>query len=183
MASVTFQLDENDFLTSLLFLASKSDQIKKIRQRNKIVIPLLYVGLGLLLGLWGSDIGFLVTFLVVGFLWFLLYPLWEKRRYVNHYKQYIQETYKERIGKNMTVEFNNEFVVARDSGSETKTLTTVLDEINEISSLIILRMKSGQTFILPKDKIMNVDSVIVELKDLAACLKIQYIVDEKWEWK
>jgi hypothetical protein len=45
---MTFELkiDENDYLTYQLFVASKSESIKKKRNRNKIIMPILYLALG-----------------------------------------------------------------------------------------------------------------------------------------
>jgi|GEM_PF-7130472 len=48
---------------------------------------------------------------------------------------------------------------------------------------IFVRLKGGQSFILPKDKITDFDKVKVRLKELADHLKIKYINEEKWNWK
>jgi hypothetical protein len=81
------------------------------------------------------------------------------------------------------LEFNNEYILAKDHGSESKILTTELEEICEIPSTIFVRLKGGQSIILPKDKIANFDNLKVRLKELANYLKIKYDTYEKWEWK
>lgn len=83
----------------------------------------------------------------------------------------------------MTLEFSNDFIIGRNDGSESKIATTELEEINEIRSAIFIRIKGGQAFVVPKDKIANIDSVRERLKELAAYLKINYELDENWEWK
>jgi len=62
-------------------------------------------------------------------------------------------------------------------------LTTEIEQIHEIPTTIFVRLKSGQSFILPKDKIEHVHMLIVRLKELADYLKIKYEDDDTWEWK
>lgn len=179
---VDFTNDKNDFLIHQLFIASKSERIKKKRYRNKIMVPLIYAGLG---GLFILQDHFepAVIFLIVGALWFIFYPLWERRYYIRHYKNHIQEHYKERFGKKGSIEFNNDILIAKDEGAESRVLTTELEEINEIPTNIFLRLKGGHSFILPKEKISEIDSLKVRLKELAEHLGIKYTEDEQWRWK
>ncbi len=180
--TIDYKIDENDFLTHQLFVASKSDRIKKKRQRSKIILPLIYVVFGLLF-LFQGKISLAVIIFILGLLWFFIYPLWERQHYIKHYKGFIKENYKDRLERIATLEFNNDFILAKDNGSESKVLTTELEEIFEIASTIFVRLKGGQSFILPKDKISNYDTLKARLKDLANYLKIKYETDEKWEWE
>ena len=180
--TIDYKIDENDLLTHQLFVASKSDRIKKRRQRSKVIVPLIYFAFGLL-SLFEDMFSLTIIFFIIGLLWFFIYPHWERRHYIKHYKGFIKENYKGRVGKSATLEFNNDFIIAKDNGSESKVLTTEIEEINEIPATIFVRLKGGQSFILPKDKIANIDNVKARLKDLATYLKIKYDIDEKWEWK
>jgi hypothetical protein len=180
--TIDYKIDENDFLTHQLFVASKSDRIKKKRQRSKVIASLIYFAFGLLF-FFEDKLFLTIIFFIVGFLWYFIYPLWERQHYINHYKGFIKENYKDRLGRIATLEFSNDFILAKDNGSESKVLTTELEEICEIPTTIYVRLKGGQSFILPKDKIANYDIVKVRLKELAIYLKIKYDSDEKWEWK
>lgn len=180
--TIKYKLDENDFLTHQLFVASKSDRIKKKRKRSKVLVPLVYIALGLYF-LIENKYSLTIILFIIGLLWFIIYPLWEKRHYVKHYKGFIKENYKDRIGRIGTLEINNDYIIAKDNGSESKILTTELEEINEIPSSIIVRLKEGQSLLLPKDKVSDINSVSARLKELAIYLKIKYDIDEKWEWK
>ena len=62
-------------------------------------------------------------------------------------------------------------------------MTTEIEEICEIPTTIFFRLKGGQSFILPKDKITDLENVKSRIKELADYLKIKYNTDEKWEWK
>lgn len=180
--TIDYKIDENDFLTHQLFVASKSDRIKKKRLRNKVILPLIYVAFGLLF-LFEDNHSMSTIFLIIGVLWFFIYPLWERRHYTKHYQGFIKENYKDRLGRTATLEFSNDYILAKDNGSESKVLTTEVEEIFEIPTTIFVRLKGGQSFILPKDKISNIDNVTTRLKELADYLKIKYERDDNWKWK
>jgi hypothetical protein len=44
-------------------------------------------------------------------------------------------------------------------------------------------MKAGKTFILPKDKIVEIKSLKSVLEKLTNFLKINYVRDENWKWR
>ena len=180
--TIDYEIDETDFLTYQLFVASKSDRIKKKRQRSKVILPLIYIAFGLLF-LFQDKVSLAILFFIIGLLWFLIYPIYERRHYIKHYKGFIKENYKYRLGRTAFLEFNNEYILAKDNGSESKILTTELEEICEIPTSIFVKLKGGQSFILPKDKIDDFDKVKARLKELADHLKIKYNNEEKWEWK
>jgi len=112
-----------------------------------------------------------------------IYPRWEKQYYTRHYKGFIKENYKNRFDRIATLELTNDYILAKDNGSESKVLTTELEEICEIPTTIFVRLKGGQSFILPRDKIVEFDNLKSRLRELASYLKIDYVTDENWEWK
>ena len=180
--TIDFSIDEKDFLTNQLYMASKSDRIRKKRKRNRIILPLIYVAFGILF-LFTDKLPLTIIFLIIGLLWYIVYPIYEKRHYIKHYQGFIKDNYKERIGKTSSLEINDDFIIGKDSGSESKILTKELEEINEIPTTIFVKLKTGQSLILPKNKIKNIDLLIIRLKQLASSLNIPYNLDEKWEWK
>ncbi len=182
MMQVDFKVDENDFLMHQLFVASRSARIKKKRQRSRIVVPLFYAAIGFFF-LAENQYPVAAGFLMFALLWFFLYPYWDRRRYVNHYRKFIKENYAGRLGRTATLALSDDFIIAKDDGSESKVLTTEIEQINEIPTTIFVRLKGGQSFILPKDKIENVPMLITRLKELANHLGITYEEDAKWEWK
>lgn len=180
--TIDYRIDENDFLTHQLYLASKSERIKKKRKRNRLIVPIIYFVFSLL-SFFQGGLSLAVIFFIIAPLWFFIYPLWERRYYKKHYQGFIQENYKDRLGKTASLELSKDFILVKDRGSESKVLTTEISEINEIPTTIFVRLKGGQSFILPKDKITNIDYVTIRLKELAIYLKVEYNIDEKWEWK
>lgn len=177
-----YKIDEDDFLTYYLFNASKSDRIRKKRIKNKIFIPIIYISIGIF---FYFQLGVTSTFLLIifGILWFFIYPYWERRHYKNHYQGFIKENLKNRLDSIGTIEITNDYFLGKDNGSESKILTIEIEEIFEIPTLIFVKLKSGQSFLFPKNKISEIDALRTRLKELATYLGINYILDEKWKWK
>lgn len=181
---MTFELkiDENDYLTYQLFVASQSKTIKRKRKRNKIIVPIFYLVLGVF-GFYQSYRSLGVLLCVLAVLWFFIYPLWERNNYIKHYKNFIQENYKDAFGKSAFLEISNQTIFIKDELSEAKVSTSEIQEITEIPTTIYIRMKAGKTLILPKDKIASIQELKSELIRLATVLKISYISDENWVWR
>jgi len=179
---VEYILEEKDFLDHQLYGASRSNNIKKKRQKSRVRIPIVYMILSLVT-IYNQIVYMSVGLIVFAVLWFFLYPLWEKQRYINHYKAFIKENYKGRINRNVTLEINEEYIIGKDGESESKVVTKEIERIDEIPSEIFIKLKTGQSFILPKDKIKDLPGLITQLKELAAGLKVEYNAENNWEWK
>ena len=179
---ITYQVGKEDYLEHQLFIASISDRIKKKRLRAKILWPSLYIIFGLLFAR-DENMLFAVVFISIAALWFFLYPIWEKHHFKKHYQAFINETYKDTFHKIISAEITDNFILTSDDGSESKISTGEIEEINEIPSNIFIRFKGGQSLILPKNKISDIESVKNRLKNLALSLNIKYVVDNQWKWK
>jgi hypothetical protein len=181
---MTFELkiDENDYLTYQHFVASKSESVKKKRKRNKIIMPILYFVLGAT-GFYQNNLLMGILFSVFAVLWFFIYPLWERKNYIKHYKNFIRENYKDAFGKSAILEISDKTIFIKDELSEAKVSTSEIQEIYEIPTTIFIKMKAGKTLILPKDKIASIQELKLELTKLANFLKISYVSDENWIWR
>ena len=83
----------------------------------------------------------------------------------------------------ITLELNDEYIQAKDNVSESKVLTSEIQEIFEIYTCIFIVLKGGQSYVLPKENIKEIESFSSKLKEIATHLNINYTIDEKWEWK
>jgi hypothetical protein len=146
------------------------------------VIPVAY-GAFAMLFYTQSKYELMAIFFLIAVLWFVIYPSWERKKYVKHYQNFIAENYKNRIGRMTSLTLNNEHFLTKDDGGESKILTTETDEIIEIPNLILIRLKSGQSLIIPKLKIDNIEVVRSYLISLVDVLKINYRIEDDWKWK
>ncbi|MEO6305817.1 MAG: YcxB family protein [Bacteroidia bacterium] len=124
-----------------------------------------------------------ILFSCAAIFWFFYYPYRERQRYIEHYKNFLNERYKNDLERVITLEINNDFILSKTEGNESKILTKEIEEINEIPTLILLKLKTGDSYVLPKSKIKEIDQLKLRLKELAVFLKIKYNHDENWKWK
>lgn len=180
--TLQFKIDEKDYLTYQLYIASKSRQIKKKRLQNRIIFPILYTVFAIYLLIKESTI-MAALFFSFGVLWYFIYPIRERKRYIKYYETFNKEFFKERFGRPMSLEISNNTIISTDEASEVKVATTDIEAINEIATLIFIKLKTGSSFLLPKDKIEGIDLLKKELTALASHLNIPYNSEEDWKWK
>ena len=73
---IDYHLDEDDFLTHQLFIASRSPRIQLKRKRSWISVPIVYSIIGILF-LVQEQFGLMFVFVFLGFL-VCFYPKWDK---------------------------------------------------------------------------------------------------------
>ena len=182
MLTLKYSLDANDFLSHQLYVASKSAQVKKRRMRTRLVVPIIYVLIGTFLFFQKKEI-FAILFLVFALCWFFLYPLRDKNLYRKYYQKFIQENYKERIGRKTEISFYDDHIFSKDIGAEGKIQMSELTEIIELQDVFLIRLKTGVSVIIPKNKIPNPKEIAKYLKNLANKLKINFNQENDWVWK
>lgn len=180
--TINYYLDKDDFLNYQLYTASQSERVKKKRLRGRMVLPVIYL-LFALLGFSTHRHGMMIGALIVAILWYFLYPLWDRKRYIRHYEQFIEAHRKEREGKKATLTFSDDFIYAVEGEMESKIPATEIEEITEINPNIFIKLKSGQSLILSKNKISEVAALTLFLKAFAEQRGINYFLEENWTWR
>ena len=179
--TIHYSLSESDLLEYQLYVASKSDQIKKNRFRSRVVIPILYVIFSTIIISQGKiELG--IGFLIAAVLWFLIYPLREKRRYIRHYKAFIQENLKNRIGETIELEITPEQYKTKETSAVSVINTSETEIMVELKTTILIRLKGGKAFIIPKSEVNNLDILTKTLTELASVLKVSFERNQNWEF-
>jgi hypothetical protein len=100
---------------------------------------------------------FFNTFLGLSGLWVILYPFYSHFLYKRHYARYIDENYKQRIGKKVRIRADEKSLklIDEDGGEEGagEINFSEIEQIAEISSHFFVRLQSGLSVILPKGSI------------------------------
>jgi hypothetical protein len=182
--TIVYALEEKDYLNYFLFSASKSDRVRKNRWRNKVIIPVAYLSFGIFIILISQkDISWFASFALLAILWFFIYPVYERGKFIRHYNSRIKENAKELLHKLGSLQIDNDYIYEKDNANESKFKTTEIVEITEISSNIFIKLNSAKSIVIPKDRILEIEALIQRLKDLAAYLNIQYNIENEWKWK
>jgi len=178
---IEYTLDRVDLLEYQLFAASKSERIIKSRKKSRIRLPVVYFILGFLLFLF-ADLIFSLIFFGTGVAWYLLHPYFMKNRYIRHFEKYIDENYQNRFGKLVTLDFEEEYIIATDYLGESKLKIKEITEINEIKDYIFLKLSSGESLIIPKNKINSLKELSSLLTKISSDLSINHNIDLNWKW-
>lgn len=176
-----YSLDENDFLQYQLYTASKSKIIKAQRTRTLIMLIATFSLLSYITFTPGDlkSYPLFVFFILV----LILYRLYEKRRYSEHYRKNIAENYKERFGLISKLTFAENQLIEANKLGESKINYESLSAINEIQDYYFLKLITGQSLIIPKKAITNKSDFDVVLDDLTVRFKLDNNVNLEWKWK
>jgi hypothetical protein len=180
--TLTYQLDQNDFLQHQLFLASKTDRIKKKRTKSWLIVSGTMFLLGFLF--YQSDNTFLTYyFLAFGIVTLIFYPFYQRQQYKNHYAKFIAYTYKNRFWKTANIHFGENVIETIDVSGESKINLSELESVIETGEYFYPSLKTGGHLIIPKTKISDASQLRQELRQLCERLKINFIEDLNWKWK
>ncbi|APY06831.1 hypothetical protein BWZ20_00315 [Winogradskyella sp. J14-2] len=177
--TINYQLTNSDFLEYQLYTSSKSELHKKRRFRSRIIIPILYLVLGIFFANQSEKFGIGIAFIVFGILWFVFYPLYAKWRYKNHFKKHVEENYKNRINKPVEIDFNENSVNSKDFTSESRINGTELKELIETKDHFFIKLQTDLSLIVPKHSIENQ----TEFKKRVTELGAEYVDELNWKWK
>jgi hypothetical protein len=177
--NINYQLTNSDFLEYQLYTSSKSELHKKRRFRSRIIIPIIYIVLGIIFTNLNGKYGIGISFIVFAILWFLFYPMYSKRRYKKHFQKHVEENYKNRINKPVEIDFDENSVNAKDFTSESKINGTELKELIETKDHFFIKLTTDLSLIVPKHSIENQ----TEFKKRVTELGAEYVDELIWEWK
>ena len=178
--TLTFLLNENDFLQCRLFIASKSEKIKKQRNKSWIIWTLAYLSLSLMFYQSGNII-LTYYFLCFSVLYFIFYPTYYKWKYKRSHQKLIKETHQNKINQIINIKFTDEFIETSSTAGESKINLKEIENIVETMSYFYLKLKTNSSYlIIPKSKI-NVDDVREELLKFSNKMTIVFTPDLNWK--
>jgi len=179
--TIDYTLEENDLLTFQLFEASTSKRVRKSRRMNKIILSAGCVISGTF---WFADrtTTDVILFCCV-LITLLLFPLLEKALYVRHFRGFIREKCSGMTGKPTTLDIEAGHFLSREEGNEIRIAWTEVSRIDELPAQILIKLKSSQTLILPKQRITNIDALKATLLKVANDKGIAYTNHDNWKWK
>lgn len=179
---VTYSIEREDFLVRQLFLASTSALIKRKRLRDRLIPAAVYMLIGLSF-ICFQHYFFGTLFLIVALLWFLIYPLSQRKRLLRIYGEHLNESLGTRADVKVFLELTNEFILLKNDVEESRIATSEIRSIQEIPSLILVRFDGSAMLIIPKRKVAELNELVSRLKELANHLNVGYVTDLDWKWR
>jgi hypothetical protein len=178
---IKYSLDASDYLKFQLFLASRSKQVKRRRNFTRWFIPILYILMSLVFFGIEQPIT-MIVFAALAIIWFFLYPIYSRNRYLRYYRKHIQEHHSSNFNKDFFIETKEDefYLEAEEANSNIK--YSAVKNIFDLSSHYLIQLKPGSVVILPVEKTdaKDLNSLIEEIS-----LKSKIAVQDMkiWRWK
>ena len=182
MPTLSYNLEKEDYLAFQLYNASISKSIKQNRSKSRLLLVSAFALLGLLMFVRNSNLAAIV-FSVGSVITFLLYPKLLRNRYQKIYETHVADTFVPDSEGNGKLELENDRLIGSNSLSETMVKTDLIQRIDETEKYIFVKVTTGIGFIIPKDRVTNLEEANAWLAKQEQKLGITRIVDLDWEWK
>lgn len=177
-----YSLNAADYLNYQLYTASKSKNTGNRRRRNRFILPVLLIALGLFPRFDFTEV-YTLVYILIAIAWLFLYPLWEREMYKDHYKKHINENYRNEVNRLSTLEFTESTIISKDENSESQISYIEFEHIAEVPSALYLKLISSQSVKIPKNKVGNVGELKIFLQNLSENIGIGYREESDWKWK
>ncbi|HBG71052.1 MAG: hypothetical protein A2W93_02890 [Bacteroidetes bacterium GWF2_43_63] len=179
---INYQLTAEDYLKFQLYTASRSKQVKARRMLSRILWPIVFLGIGIY---FATDSNWAIAGILAGvaIIWFLVYPIFSRYQFKNHFRKDIKERYSENLDKSLSIEdrANDLFLVAPQGERSVK--YSSITEINDLGTHYLIMFDTGTVAVLPIGREVGRNIWDDFIKQLA--LKSgKSVYDKKdWEWK
>lgn len=174
-----YSLTFDDFLKHRLYEASKSKLINKKRRQQRLIIPILYLVIGLVSLLISNNLIFAIICFLIAIIWFLFYPIRSKKLHIKHYKKHIEDSCKNKINEHITLEFNDDHIYSKDRISEGKLNLSETNTLIELENHFFLKLQTGDSLIIPKRAVYSSD----DFKEMMKQINIPIIDETNWVFK
>jgi len=174
-----YKLTEDDFLAYQLFTASQSKRIKKKRFRSRIILPLFLTFLGILAILVLDNMFMFIVYTITAILWYVVYPVYSKKIYKNHYRKYIEENYQDRINQFVKMDVNTDSISSDDENVMFKLKANQIKELTETSEYFFLKIMDNQSLILPKRELENPEAFANKILSFGT----KHVEQLDWTWR
>lgn len=177
-----YSLRKEDYLQHLLYSASKTPAILKKRKRNRIILPVLYLSIGIF-GFINGNFPLFMALLALAALWYWAFPRWEQKQYIRQYSKYLDTQLQEEAGKDIELEFSPGQILQKESG---QVFSIQYDQIRgwfETTDAVYIGLNDGYTVIIPKTGISQLAEIENIVRGNDANVVIPQIKDLNWKWQ
>jgi hypothetical protein len=172
---IQYSLNENGFLENLLYRYSISEIQKKKLLKSRVLVPTIYLFFAAYLML-QQKINYGIGFVAFAFLWFLLYPFYNKWRVKKYYLKHIAENFQNKIGITSELIFDKDIVYMNDKGSESKVRISEFENLIETKDYYYLDTFQKSSIIIPKKEVSDKNQFLELIKNYNINIK------DKTEW-
>lgn len=182
MSTYNYQLEEQDYHTHLLFTISKSSNANKVRANIRLLMTISFLLFAFIAYGNGSK-NQMVYFIFLAIVSFLVMPFYTRWSYKKAYLKHVRLYYKDRMSEPTTLTLNDNTFSISDNHGKSELAMNEIEAINELKDYFFLKIKSGQSIIIPLSKIENQEILSNELNTISRKLEIPLNNEIDWVWK
>jgi len=147
-------ISSDNFLEYYLYMVSESRTIKRKRNILQYSFSVIYLLFGIYFFTFEKyQAGIIFTGLCIG--WYILYPKLNKKSLQRFYSNYLDKNYRDRMDTKTVMTIDPESILIIDGHSQNELTIPELEKAIETVNCFFLKLKSGTSFIIPKDQIDN----------------------------
>lgn len=176
---ITYHLTFDDIIEHQSYTAAHSTVVKKKMLRNRYMISLMYLIMGIYFIVQNKIPYIGVLILIVGIAWFYFYPSYSIKRYFKFLTAYVKENYAERIGEDVELEIDDKNLKWEDSSGGGEVEKTKITSIIDLKSTFVLKLESDASIVIPKKFITDSHSFL----QLVKVDGVEVIDAKNWTWK
>lgn len=177
----TFSLSQTDYLNHQLFFASTVLNAREQRKNNQIIWTVTYLLLAFCFYAEKKQL-LSVFFLIAGIAWVIFYPAYVRNRQQKHFEKHVNTMLVDKFDKVCTVTIDDQMLHSLEENYEFKIALSEIKQVYETSDYFYAQLKSGLTYIFPRQKIENVDTLEDQLRDIADKNQVSYTEILDWKW-
>lgn len=173
---LNYALEESDFLAYQMFTAFKSESVQKKKRYGWLFLTL--IGGVLTLFCYAQGIPSLIIYFgIVTLLTALFYGKYFNWRYRRHYTKHIKEHYTQRIGVDIEMDIQDDYIFSKDKTGEGKLNISEIEVIHETPEHLFIQISNGVSWIMPKAKVGNIIAVKNKFQE------IDVLINDELNWK
>ena len=177
----TFSLSQADYLNFQLFFASTVQNAHVQRKNSQIIWTLVFLLMAF--NFYAEKKLFpAVVFLIFGVSWTIFYPVYAKNRQQKHFEKYNNTFLSEKFDKVCTITIDDQIIHSVEENYESKIALSEVKQVYETGDYFYAHLKSGQTFIFPRQKIENINALEDQLRDITAKNQVSFTEMTDWKW-
>lgn len=179
---ISFELNKNDYLQHLLYSASKTSSVQQKRRRNKIILPIIYLVIGIF-GIIQGNLFLVLSMIIMSSLWLYFFPSWEKKQYIKQFNQYLDTHLKDELDKEITLEFSSQEIIQTEKNQKFHITYDQIRGWYETGAAVYIGLMDGYTIIIPKNDVGEIADVKSIVFNNEQNIPILETLDLNWKWE